>query len=659
MTVVSVYDELERLLATGSWGELVPYLHAPATSQTGKETRAWYRSRRAHWTGEVHYPEFDLAACLRALAVALAKPEQAARWLSKLAPDWRAGPADEVLVDLASRRGRDWCVAFLETASTVVKGDGFRSAWVARLGRPLIAAGLADLPTGPAFPMAWAELHAIAASEMRWALWRQERHNGTPEPLPTGSLVEELRDDPVLPEALSAALASPGVIGIMERHAVPSWELGPAVAELVAEGRLDRSRLLADAFAALTRQDTPSTQKGIAKLLAALDLKGPDLAERMPLVQGLLATSHGSVTAVLLPAAAETAHADALPDLAATIFARPEKAQKTVMLKALTGPYAVDRWGRDAVTIALKVAADVPDQAFADRATTALTGLGVAQEGDAEAPLSDLWTAAPPVNDTGPAAEIEPDEPGLTAALSRIIRATTAADGAVFWDAIVRWSARSLQEVRYWAWSANESLGDGVRPPSALWAVVTAADVTPKTHKTLCDKIANGVHHGPADWEIASLSLTGAVHAIFASETTLRLGTIPYLLSTPTQWNGLLRTEGRSPGPMDPEICRDARARRTDDAAGRARRTGRRTMAGFPAQGRTGAVVPPAPGAGRVATVDSSFARVGASCRRRAAGGVGAGRAIHAPPAGVRFRRSCRRVGVRTAGRAVDAAAFP
>jgi hypothetical protein len=90
VTVVSVYDELERLLDTGSWGELVPYLHAPATSQTGKETRAGYRSRRAHWTGEVHYPDFDLAACLRALAVALAKPEQAARWLSK--PVWPSCP---------------------------------------------------------------------------------------------------------------------------------------------------------------------------------------------------------------------------------------------------------------------------------------------------------------------------------------------------------------------------------------------------------------------------------------------------------------------------------------------------------------------------------------------------------------------------------------
>lgn len=343
-----------------------------------------------------------------------------------------------------------------------------------------------------------------------------------------------------IPSSISPpVLAGPGVIGILERRAVPSWELGPAVAELVAEGRLDRSRILADAFVALTRLDTPSTQKGIAKLLASLDLKGPDLAERMPLVQGLLATSHGSVTAVLLPAAVVTAHADDLPDLAATIFARPEKAQKTVLLKALTGPHAVDRWGSDAVTIALKVAADVPDHAFADRATKALTALGVAQEADAEAPLSDLWAAPLPVDDTGPAAKIEPDEPGLAAALSRIIRSTTAADGAVFWDAIVRWSARSPEEVRYWAWSANQSLGDGVRPPSALWAVVTAADVTANTHETLCGKIANGVP-APTDWEIAGPSLTGAVHEIFASETILRLGTIPYLLSTPTQWNGLL-----------------------------------------------------------------------------------------------------------------------
>lgn len=47
---VSVYDELERVLAAGTWRELAPLLQAGADSETGKETRRWYRERRAYWT---------------------------------------------------------------------------------------------------------------------------------------------------------------------------------------------------------------------------------------------------------------------------------------------------------------------------------------------------------------------------------------------------------------------------------------------------------------------------------------------------------------------------------------------------------------------------------------------------------------------------------
>jgi len=575
---VSTHDELERILEAAAWRDLAPLLSADPTGGTGTEVRQWYRSRRAHWTrahrwsGVPKDPDENPSACLRALAVALATPEQAASRLGTLTWGWQGDPSDAFLVELAAARGREWCVPFLEAASSakVAKDDEYLIGWIARLTLPLVAAGVADLPTGPAFGLSWAAHYAGGGARAKWAAYRErhaELYRNAPEPpVPDERLVDLLRADPALAEGVAVALATPGAVGRLEASAAPGWELGPALAELVAEGRLDRARVVDDALAALTRQDPAGTQRGLGKLLTALGLRGDDLAGRMPLVLGLMATSRGPVTAALLPPALETAGPEHLGELAATVLARPEKAQRARLLKALTARGAVARWGRDAVVGSLELAVQVPDEAFASRAATALAGLGVAHVEVEEVPPSELWGPAPEVAEAGPVTEIDPTEPGLTAALSRLMTGSDASDAAVFWDAAVRWCAHSTRDAVAWA-DATMSGPDVVRLPSAVQAIADRRRATPERHAVLCQDIVrlrtDGVRrHGPdIDWGISSLSTTSCIHQVFASETTLRLGDIPFLVSTPTRWNGgldlaslvgRLRAYGSTPvGPAD------------------------------------------------------------------------------------------------------------
>jgi hypothetical protein len=84
-----VWDRLERIVEADDWRVLEPFLTAPAGSDVGVAVRRWYRSRRGHWTKR-HEWAFsedregsDPDACLRLLAVALAKPEQVVTWVQK------------------------------------------------------------------------------------------------------------------------------------------------------------------------------------------------------------------------------------------------------------------------------------------------------------------------------------------------------------------------------------------------------------------------------------------------------------------------------------------------------------------------------------------------------------------------------------------------
>jgi hypothetical protein len=134
----------------------------------------------------------------------------------------------------------------------------------------------------------------------------------------------------------------------------------------------------------------------------------------------------------------------------------------------------------------------------------------------------------------------------MTAALSRMTVRMDASDGAMFWDAAVRRAKADRQGVIAWARSFEDRRGELARPIgfSALrpepWERVTAA-----SHRDLCalvERVHTGVR-GDRDmttYHVRSRTIPQVLHDVFASETTLRLGDIPYLLSTPTRTNGEL-----------------------------------------------------------------------------------------------------------------------
>ncbi|HSP60863.1 MAG TPA: hypothetical protein VLO09_07360 [Ornithinimicrobium sp.] len=530
---MTVHDELEDVLATGRWADLRPYVLTDPGGELGRQTAAWYRSRQSHWHETYRWgssfgqdPAVDGTGALRALALAVLPPAQAARELGRLTSGWRRAPCDALGVEVALTRGPGFCQPFLDAASrlTFGKEEMWGVGWVARFGLPLVEAGMAQLPDGPAFGRAWAALL-----------------EGTG---PEGSLVEELRDTPSVAEGLAVALATPDAFASLETFRRPGRELEVAVAQLVAEGVLDRGRVLASVLEALTRQDSAHSQRALARILDALELGPDDAAGRLPLLVHLLATARGPVTAVLLPAVVAAAGDADVAAVATTVFTRPEKAQRTTLLRALVAQDAP--WGREARVQALTVAADLPDRALAERATRALDALGAAPVPAHEPPPTGLWTDPAPVVATGAAAVVDPDEASMTAALSRTTVAMDPCDGAMFWDAAVRWSRTDPRGARAWA----RGLGDRVLElpvPAGLRALRAEPwdQVGPAAHRRLHTTTAQ-FHTGvrvpfdPDTYGVTSLSTTQALHRVLMSETTLRLGEIPCVLSTPSRTDGTL-----------------------------------------------------------------------------------------------------------------------
>ena len=580
MTAVDVGEALEAAAQDGDFVAFDAVLRR--LDEAGlRAAKAWYRGNRSR-LARLARATFLQANALRTnqvvvqhlAAVALAPtPEQAGKWFGFTA--W--GRSENVRTDLVVGRmvanGPDWCASFLDAACGIrfTGENDYDVRKLAIYGLPVLGWFGLPVPDHPTFARAWTmRLRFVVYAAMWDARQRKaapaERvvprdgwdpalvtsvvrdAGGFPQlrkvPAADLDLAEVLRQDPVLPDALSLAVRTPGALGALPPEVVEGWGLEEAARELLDEGLLDRDRVVGDVLGALTREDTAGTQKGLTALLAAAGFGPDDARDRVPLLQGVMATARASVTSVVLPALLPSLRsADELAELAATVFSRKEKKAKTDVLKELTTKDAVRRFPRDGLVAALSVAAQADDESLADRARKALVRLGVdTPQPAAPDDTGDLWSLPSTGSVSRPLVPIEPAAAAVTAAISAAAVSATACDAARLVDVFVRWG-----------WTDGTSLRDLLaHPPVQGWGASDALMVGTMwaerrvTRETLEYEAAEAGRHYSGDrspnrqrqWAVTSTPVTRAFELLFLKEAMLSVGSVPMLLSTPTDESG-------------------------------------------------------------------------------------------------------------------------
>jgi hypothetical protein len=566
VAAVTLGEELDAAARAGDWRALDDLL-GRLDADGVREAKRWYRTNRAplnavarDWT--IPVDRDGLRACCDLLAVSLApSAEKAAAWFG-WHHYWRTDGGDrlQAVVQRMGDRGRDWCAAFLEAASArVFRGDFESDATrLARIGLPLAEYYDLPLPMGGSFVQGWAEHYRLLMAEAshqahaqvaavtgtRLVFDAQGRLHARSVPVAEQTLAGAWRADPLLPDVLPAVIERPGTLGALVSFSVPAWELGPAVSTMVDEGRLERERLLEPCLQALTRDEPAATQKALVTVLDALGFAAQDAKGRVPLLLGAMATARGPVTAALLPVLLDTISGpEEMTELAVTVFSRKEKRQRTELLRALVHRESVDRFGREAVVAGLASAAESDDESLAERARRALAGLGVEAERPGAQPVADLWCDPAPAPPAQPFQQVEPTPEGLTAALSAFGAGGLGHVTARFLDAFVRWAwddrAAFAAFVRS-VWQRHDWQRPEVVNRAADWA---NGGLDRGQHEREVAKIR--FYHGGAwrpyvsqDWHLWSMPVTEALMRLHVSETLLAAGSVPFLLSTPSDESG-------------------------------------------------------------------------------------------------------------------------
>jgi hypothetical protein len=578
---VTVGEQFDLYAADGNWRMLNALLDGLG-EQGGNEARAWYRTNRTALSRTADHSWADdpdgssVKACRDLLAVALApSPERAAAWFG-YHHYWRSdgGASLGAIVQRMADNGRQWCADFLAAASSrMFTGDfGSDAGRLARIALPLVRYYSLPAPMGQSFAQGWVEHYRLQMSLASWERQRrmQPEHpeGGRPAADPASvtvldidadgrvqvsrrvveghSLVEAWRADPVLPEALSAAIARPGTLGALVSVSTEGWELGPAVAAMVAEGRLDRERLVEDCLTALTRQAPASSQKAVGVILGAVGFSAADAMGRAPLLQGLMATAQGAVTSALLPVLLEIVESpEEMGELALTVFSRKEKRQRSELLRALAHRDAPSRFGRAAVLAGLAAAAECADESLAERARKSLAWLGVAAGTPERPSLEGLWSELPRAEPPASFEVLDPSPQSLAAAVSAFSAGDVRNATARFLDVFIRWAWRDragfIAFVRK-AWPPHTWENPEAVNLAADWAcgALTMADF---------EKEAAGIRHyhsgvsRPAQsegWTWFSMPVTRALLHLHQRESLLAAGSIPCLLSTPSDESSVL-----------------------------------------------------------------------------------------------------------------------
>ena len=520
----SVPERLERCVEKRDVPGLLRLLDG-LDDEGGEAARSWYRKARTSIrksTNPATMRRFDRmvpAVQVEAvLCVALAPPASAAKWLRW---EWLTQAA-QVVTPVVVRRGAEWCAAFVPAADMVPsRADSWGlSQAVYEVLRETVDAHDLPTPAGEPFVEGW--MQAITPS----IDWQQ----GGPNIPDQEEVVRRLRAEPRLTDLVAPTIAHPQI----GQHAY----LAAGFATLAAEGLLAREQLVHLCLAGLDSPGRPAAQKALAEALVALGLRGDELPGGLARLQQLMATCHGSVTARLLPLAlALVATEEDLVELTTTVAARPEKKQRTDLLRAVTtGPLteAVPAAGRRA---ALEILAESPDAALAGKASRALESLGGgAFTVAAVAPAGlGLWELAPPPDASQPPTPC----PEVTAFDERAVDAIRAAAVVSSWQQPPPWQQpQALALVVRWAFrdgprAVRRALGDLELPPYDANAFGPAlaswlAKRLPAAYEPIVP-LENG--YVPYASNLAERHLR---------ESLYRAGRAPFLLSTPTHTDASL-----------------------------------------------------------------------------------------------------------------------
>jgi hypothetical protein len=239
----------------------------------------------------------------------------------------------------------------------------------------------------------------------------------------------------------------------------------------------------------------------------------------LPRLQQILATCHGSVTSRLLPLAGGLAHTPAdVAELAATIGARPEKQQRTDLLRMLTTADFRRRVGDEAALTGLAILAESNDAAVATKAGTAMAALGGTATAAPAGPAHGLWDRRPPTPDRSPNEsfhELSRFDDNAVAVVRRTANPNRRHGLPAFYEPValsilVRWSFASGPDAVRAAIVAKEPLLER-RPDTALGHV-------------LPEWLAGNVPDPASDNALFPVRLV--------RESLLRAGRVPFLLST-------------------------------------------------------------------------------------------------------------------------------
>jgi hypothetical protein len=184
---------------------------------------------------------------------------------------------------------------------------------------------------------------ALTSPMVRWQLFglimQLVAVSGAQVPLTDGYVLAWLAENPVLRteprlrELVARIFEVPGAAEFLS-----TWSSIPeTLAELTAEGVLDRAAMLDGCTAKLLRDDTIGNLRGFHRLHDAIDPTADEVGARLPTYLGMIASSH-SATAKRAQAALKALDADkplesaTLAELSVAVFTRPEANLATTQL---------------------------------------------------------------------------------------------------------------------------------------------------------------------------------------------------------------------------------------------------------------------------------------------------------------------------------------